>query len=128
MDNLYEGVLDKAMMEVAIQLDLVLKELRSGHRRDLANLGLRKGKKQLPRSLEAAFDLGTILIPPNTRSKVKEGSNIKKRVREGTRKKVKEKTTLAGIKPFHKSATKEQVGVHLKNEKNPPFNLLGIFK
>ena len=43
--DLYEGLLDKVVNEVAIQLDPMLQQMSSAERRDLANLGLWKEKK-----------------------------------------------------------------------------------
>ena len=96
--------------------------MRSAQHRDLANLRLRKEKKQLPQSFDASLDVNTTSAPPNTRSKNKEGPNIGKNGRKGTRKKVKEKITLAGIEPSCESAIKEHVREHLKKkkEKEPP--------
>ena len=55
----------------------------------------RKGKKQLPRSLDATFDVGTTSDPPNTQNKDKERPSTTRRGREGTGKKDKERATLA---------------------------------
>ena len=108
--NLYEGLSNKAVNEVPQQMS-------SAERRDLANLGLRKGKKQLPRSLDASFDLGTASAPVNTRSKDKEGPSTTKKDMEGSGRKEKERTTLAGTKQSHESDIKEQVREHLKRKK-----------
>ena len=43
--DLYEGLADKVVNEVAIDLDQVLQQRSSTQHRDLANLGLQKGKK-----------------------------------------------------------------------------------
>ena len=96
--DLYEGLSDKVVNEVPIQLDSVPQQMSSTERWDVATLGLRKGKKRLPRSLDASFDLGTTLVPPSTRSKDKEGPSTARRGREGTKRKGKEKTTLVGRK------------------------------
>ena len=76
----------------------------------------RKGKKRLPRSLDASFDVGTTLAPPNTRSKDNEGPSIAKRGREGTSRKDKERATLAEQKQSHGSDIKEQIRAHLERE------------
>ena len=65
---------------------------------DSANLELQKEKKQLPQSLDASFDLGTASALPNTQSKDKEGPSTARKGKEGTGRKEKEKTTLAGSK------------------------------
>ena len=54
-----------------------------------------KEKKRLPRSLDASFDVGAALAPPNTRSKDKEGPSTARKGREGIGRKDKEKATLA---------------------------------
>ena len=67
----------------------------------------RKGKSRLRRSLNASFDVGATLAPPNTRSKDKEGPSTTKRGREGTGKKDKERPTLAGQNQTRGSDIKE---------------------
>ena len=62
----------------------------------------RKEKKRLPRSVDASFDVGTALTPPNTRSKDKEGPSIVRRGRKD-----KERATLAGPKQSRRSDIKE---------------------
>ena len=61
--NLYEGLTDEAINEVIIDLDPVPQQRSSVEHQDSANLGLRKGKKQLPWSLDASFDFDTALAP-----------------------------------------------------------------
>ena len=56
---------------------------------------LGKEKKQLPRSHDASFDVGTASAPPDTQSKDKEGPSTARRGREGTGRKDKERATLA---------------------------------
>ena len=92
---------------------------------DLANLGFWKGKKQLPQSLDVAFDLG-IASAPNTQSKDKEGLSTAKRGREGIGRKEKERTTLVGIKQSRESHIKEQIRKHLKWEKEKKRTPLSI--
>ena len=86
----------------------------------MANLKLRKEKKQLPQSLKVVLDFDTVLALSNIRSEDKEGPNTKKRDSEGIGRKVKEKATLVGTKPSCESAIKEQIKEHLKKEKEPP--------
>ena len=94
--------------------------------------GSRKGKKRLPRSLDASFDMATASVPPNTRSKDKDGPITARRDREGIGKKDKERATLAGPKQSRRSDIKEQVREHLKRKKekkkNPPLDLPYILK
>ena len=86
----------------------------------------RKRKKQLLRSFDASFDVGTTSTPPNTQSKDKEGPSTARRGREGTGMKDKERATLAGQNQSRKSDIKEQVRAHLERElekkkkKEPP--------
>ena len=47
--------------------------MSSAERRDLTNLGLRKGKKRLRQSLDASFDLGTALAPRIHKVKTSKG-------------------------------------------------------
>ena len=78
------------------------------------------------RSLDASFDISATSTPPNTQSKDKEGPSITRRGREGTRRKDKEKPTLAGQKQTRGVDIKEQVRAHLerklakKKNKEPP--------
>ena len=55
----------------------------------------RKEKARFRRSLEALFDVGAALAPPNTRSKDKEGPSTARKGREGSARKEKERPTLA---------------------------------
>ena len=86
----------------------------------------RKGKKRLPRSLDASFDVGTALAPLNIQSKDKEGPSTARRGREGTGRKDKERATLAGQKQSRGSDIKEHIRAHLERElkkkkkKEPP--------
>ena len=50
--DLYEGLSGKGVNEEVIDLDPVPQWRSFVERRDSANLGLRKGKKRLPRSLD----------------------------------------------------------------------------
>ena len=68
----------------------------------------RKEKAQLRRALDASFDVGAALAPPNTRSKDKEGPSTARRGREGTARKDKERPTLAGQRQSHGVGMKEQ--------------------
>ena len=115
--DLHEGLLGKVVNEEVIDLDLVPQRRSSAEHQDSANLGSRKGKKRLPRSLDASFDVGTASAPPNTQSKDKEGPSTAKRGSEGTGRKDKERATLAGPKQFRGSDIMEQVKEHLKREK-----------
>ena len=114
----------KAINEEVIDLDPMLQRRSSAERRDSANLGSRKGKKQLPWSFDACLDVDIASAPPNTRSKDKEGPSIARRGREGIGTKDKEKATLAGPKQSYRSDIKEQVREHLKwkkeKKKEPP--------
>ena len=56
----------------------------------------RKEKARFRRSLEASFDMGVASAPPNTWSKDKEGPSTGRKGREGTARKDKERSTLAG--------------------------------
>ena len=51
--NLYEGLVDKAVNKVVIDLDLVPQRRNSAEHWDSANLGSQKGKKQSPQSVDA---------------------------------------------------------------------------
>ena len=115
--NLHEGLAGKVVNEEIIDLDLVPQRRSSAERRDLANLGSWKGKKRLPRSLDASFDVGTALASPNTQSKDKEGPSTAKMGREGTGRKDKERATLEGPMQSRRSDIKEHVRKHLKWEK-----------
>ena len=66
-----------------------------------------KGKARLRRSLDASFDVGAALAPPNTRSKGKEGPSQARKGREGTRSKDMERPTLAGQKQSRGGGMKE---------------------
>ena len=61
--KLYDGLTDKAVNEVVIDLDLVPQQRNSAKRRDSANLSSRKEIKRLPWSLDASFDMGTTSAP-----------------------------------------------------------------
>ena len=61
--DLHEGLAGKAVNEEVIDLDLVPQRRKSAKRRDSANLGLQKGKKLLPWSLDASLDVGTASAP-----------------------------------------------------------------
>ena len=76
----------------------------------------RKGKKRLPRSFDASFDVGAASAHPNTRSKDKEGPITARRGREGTDRKDKERPTLAGQKQSRGSDIKEHVRARLERE------------
>ena len=78
----------------------------------MANLGLRKGKRQLQWSLDASFDLDIAMALPNIQSKDKEGPSTTRIGKKGTERKGKERTTLAGTRKSRKSDIKE----HLKRE------------
>ena len=106
--DLYEGLVGKAINEEVIDLDPMPQQRNSAERQDLANLGLRKGKKRLPQSLDASFDVGIALAPPNTRSTDKEGPSTAWRGREGTGRKEKERATLVGTKQSCESDIKEK--------------------
>ena len=86
----------------------------------------RKGKAQFRRSLEASFDVGAASAPPNIRSKDKEGPSTARKGREGTGRKDKERSTLAGQRQSRGVGMKEQVREHLERElakkknKEPP--------
>ncbi len=121
--DIYEGLPDKAMTEVSTELDPVVEDLKSGHRRDVEKLVLQKGLKQLQRSLEPALPLGTASGPPITRSKGKEGPSTGTRVKEGTERKVKGKGTVAGTKTScHSVSIRDQVREHMFQQRNyqPP--------
>ena len=72
----------------------------------------------MPWFLDASFDFGTASASPPqyTRSEDKEGPNTIGKGREGTRKKGKERTTLAGTKQSRESDIKEHAREHLKRE------------
>ena len=83
--------------------------MNSAQPQDLANLCLRKEKKQLLGSFDASFDLGTTLAPPNTQSKDKEGPSTAKRGRKGTGRKGKERSILARTVVVRKSKYTSEV-------------------
>ena len=85
-----------------------------------------KGKARLRRSFDASFDVGAASVPPNTRSKGKEGPSAVRRGKEGIGRKDKERPTLAGQRQSCGGGMKEQVREHLERElakkknKEPP--------
>ena len=107
--DLYEGLASNTVNEEVIDFDLVPQQRSSAKRWDSANLGSRKGKKQLLWFLDASFDMDIASALPNTRRT--------RRGREGTSRKDKERATLAGPKQSRGSNIKEQVREHLKREK-----------
>ena len=115
--DLHEELVSKAVNDEVIDLDPVPQRRSSTERQDLANLGSRKGKKRLPLSLDASFDVSTASAHPNTRSKDKEMPSTARRGREGIGRKDKERATLAGPKQSRRIDIKEQVREHLNQEK-----------
>ena len=79
--NLYEGLTSKAVNEEVIDLDPVPQWRSSAERRDSANLGSRKGKKQLPWSLDASFDVGTASAPLIHEVRTKKGQTVQEGAR-----------------------------------------------
>ena len=71
--DLYEGLVGKAINEEVIDLDAVPQWRSSIERQDSANLGSWKGKKQLPRSFDASFDVSTASAPPISKVRTRKG-------------------------------------------------------
>ena len=130
--NLYKGLVGKGVNEEVIDLDPVPQRRNSTERQNSANLGSRKGKKRLPLSLDASFDVDIASASSYTQSKDKEGPSTTRKGREGTGRKDKERATLRRSKQSRESDTKEQVRKHLKWEKkrkrNPSLDLSYILK
>ena len=105
--DLHEGLAGKTVNEEVIEFDPVPQRISSAEGQDMANLGSWKGKKRLPQSLDASFDVNTASAPPDTRSKDKAGPSIATRGKEGTNRKDKERATLVGPKQSCRSDIKE---------------------
>ena len=80
--------MDKAVNEEVIDLDPMPQWRNFAEHLDLANLGLRKGKKRLPRSLDASFDLDIVSVLPIHEVRTKKGQTLQggaERALEGRR-------------------------------------------